>query len=57
MLILNTLKELWTKATDYVQEYSDKLNEVRIVTGATEEEAKRMGEVYRSMAQEMNVSS
>lgn len=37
--------------------YNDALNEIRIVTGATAEEAERMGESYLSMAKRMTVSS
>ena len=53
----HALKTFWTNAVQYATTYHDKLNEIRIVTGATEEEAAQMGQTYRSMAQEQKVSS
>lgn len=57
MLILDKLKEAWNQAVNYAKEYYDALNEIRVVTGMTQEEADVLGESYRQMAQEMNLTS
>lgn len=57
MLIMRGLSSIWSSAKDYAQKYYDKLNEIRIVTMATEEDANRMGTSYRKMARDMKVSS
>jgi len=57
VLIMRSLSSMWQEAKDYAQKYYDKLNEIRIVTMSSEEEASKMGETYRRMAREMNVSS
>jgi len=57
MVLLNGLKKLWGNATEYVHEYYDLLNEVRIVTGKTVEEADSLGKTYVQMADDMKVSS
>lgn len=51
------IREFWTNGWEYAQSYYDQLNEIRIVTGQTAEEAEKMGKVYRNMAKEMSVSS
>ncbi len=51
------IREFWTNGWEYAQSYYDQLNEIRIVTGHTAEEAEAMGKVYRNMAKEMSVSS
>lgn len=51
------IREFWTNGWEYAQSYYDQLNEIRIVTGQTAEEAERMGKTYRRMAKEMSVSS
>lgn len=38
MLVLRGLTTLWRNATEYAQQYYDKLNEIRIVTGKTQAE-------------------
>ena len=50
-------KEFFQEAIRYATEFNDKLNEIRIVTGSAEEEARKMGATYRNMAKEMSVSS
>ena len=57
MMIINKLQEAWRQAVDYASEYFDALNEIRVVTGMTQEEADALGESYRQMAQEMNLTS
>lgn len=49
--------KFWSDAVSYAQEYYDKLNEIRIVTGSTEEQANAMGRAYRQMAKDMSVTS
>ena len=41
MLILRGVSSVWSNATDYAQEYHDKLNEIRIVTGKSQTEVSR----------------
>lgn len=57
VLVLRGLTTLWRNATEYAQQYYDKLNEIRIVTGKTQAEAQQLGQRYRSMAKEMKVAS
>lgn len=51
--VVQTFKE----AVQYSTAFYDKLNEIRIVTGKTEEEATQLGTQFRNMAQELSVSS
>lgn len=51
------LSDFWREASTYAQDYYNKLNEIRIVTGATEEQANSMGRTYRDLASAMSVSS
>lgn len=55
--VSNALSTFWRNAQEYAKGYYDQLNEIRIVTGKTEEDANRMGQTYREMAQSMSVSS
>lgn len=48
MLVLRGLSSLWQKATDFAQQYYDKLNEIRIVTGKSQADVNRMGQQYRT---------
>lgn len=57
MIIYRTLMNTWREAITYVKEYYDYMNEIRIVTGMSQEEANRLGESYRNLADEMSVSS
>lgn len=45
------------EAVSYSTTFYDKLNEIRIVTGKTEEQAGQLGDQFRNMAQELSVSS
>lgn len=56
-LIVENLKKAWDSAVEYAKTYYDALNEIRVVTGMTQEEADALGESYRQMAQEMNLTS
>lgn len=57
MLIINKLQEAWRDAVEYAKTYYDAMNEIRVVTGMTQEEADALGESYRQMAKEMNLTS
>ena len=52
-----TITNTFRDATNYVSSFYDALNEIRIVTGMTEEQASVVGEDYIKMAKEMSVSS
>lgn len=57
MAVIRTVNNLIQSTTEYVSKYYDKMNEIRIITKGTEEEAERLGKTYRNLAQEMSVSS
>ena len=57
MVVLRGLKSLWNNMTDYAKSYYDAMNEIRIVTMMSEEEAEKLGASYRQLAAEMSVSS
>lgn len=57
MLVIRQLREVWRDALSYAKEYYDALNEIRVVSGATAEEAEQLGVQYRAMAQQMNITS
>lgn len=48
MLVLRGLSSQWQMATDFAQQYYDKLNEIRIVTGKSQADVNRMGQQYRT---------
>lgn len=48
MLVLRGLSSLWDNAIDFAQQYYDKLNEIRIVTGKSQADVNRMGQQYRT---------
>jgi len=53
----NTLKNMFQDAISYASEYYDLMNEIRIVSGYSEEQAAKLGAEYRTLAKEMSVSS
>lgn len=57
MYASKALSDFWKNGWEYAQKYYDLLNEIQIVTGATEAEAATMGKTYRQMAKDMKVSS
>lgn len=57
MLVLRGLTEIWRQATAFAQKYYDQLNEIRIVTGKSQQQIDRMGKVYRKLAKDMNVTA
>lgn len=54
---LKVLKDQWSAAIEYATTYYDKLNEIRVVTMKTEEEATKIGQDLRNLAKEMKVTS
>ena len=54
---IQAIKEFWNNAWEYATTYYDKLNEIRVVTGKTAEEAEALGKNFRRMASELSVSS
>lgn len=57
MVAMKLLSNMWSSATEFAKEYHDALNEIRMVTGMTSEEAQSLGEDYIKLAKEMKVSS
>ena len=57
MVVMRGLKNMWTGMVNYAKSYYDAMNEIRIVTGYTEEQAEQLGASYRALAADMSVSS
>lgn len=57
MIVMRGLRSMWNSMTEYAKSYYDAMNEIRIVTMQSEEEAEQLGVSYRKLAQEMSVSS
>lgn len=57
LAVIRMIKNVLSDMVEYVSEYYDKMNEIRIITGSTEAEAQRLGETYRGLAESMSVSS
>lgn len=55
--IITGIRQLWRDAKSFAKEYYDTLNEIRVVTGKSQEEANALGESFRTMASEMSVSA
>lgn len=56
-IVMRELRKLWGEAIKYVSEYYDKMNEIRVVTGKTQQQADQLGDSLRKMASEYSVSS
>lgn len=54
---MRMVRDMWRDAISYAKEYGEAMNEIRIVTGYSEEQANTLGERYRGLAEEMGVSS
>ena len=54
---IRQLKKQWSAAIEYASSYYDKMNEIRVVTGKTEQDAERIGASYRKLAKELSVTS
>lgn len=48
---------MWQDAKKYAEEYYDALNEIRLVTGMTQEQADVLGQQYRDLAEDLHVTS
>ena len=57
MVVMRGLKNMWDGMVSYAKSYYDAMNEIRIVTGYTEEQAEKLGASYRQLAADMSVSS
>lgn len=57
MVIMRGLRNMWNGMVEYAKSYYDAMNEIRIVTGYTEEQAEQLGASYRALAADMSVSS
>lgn len=57
MVVIRGIRTLWRNAITYATEYYDRLNEIRVVTGKSQEEAMELGAQFREIASEMSVSS
>ena len=57
MAVIKTIKSLIQNTVEYVSEYSDKMNEIQMITLKSNTEVAELAENYRSIAENMNVSS
>ena len=57
MAVIRTITSLINNMVDYVSEYSDKMNEIQMITMKTDAEVAQLADTYRSMAKDMSVSS
>lgn len=55
--VIRTINNLIKNTVEYVSEYYDKMNEIQIITQKSSEEVAQLGDKYRKIAEEMNVSS
>lgn len=57
MAVIRTISSLIKNMTEYVSEYSDKMNEIQMITLKSSTEVAQLADSYRKIAKEMNVSS
>ena len=57
MAVIRTVSNLINNMVDYVSEYSDKMNEIQMITMKSDGEVAQLAERYRDIAKEMSVSS
>lgn len=57
LVVMRGLNSIWREMTEYAASYYDAMNEIRIVTNYTQEQADALGASYRQMAKDMSVSS
>ena len=57
MAVIRTIKGIISSTVEYVSQYYDKMNEIQIITQKSSEEVAKLGETYRDIADQMNVSS
>ena len=56
-VLFESLRSGWDMAKSHAEEYYDLLNQIRIVSGMSEEEADALGDKYIDMAKDMKVGS
>lgn len=57
MAVIRTINSLIQNTVEYVSSYSDKMNEIQMITLKSNEEVEKLADRYREIASEMNVSS
>lgn len=57
MAVIRSISNLIKSTVEYVSEYSDKMNEIQMITLKTDEEINDLANTYRNLAEMMNVSS
>ena len=57
MAVIRMISSLIQNTVEYVTAYSDKMNEIQMITLKTDEEVAGLAETYRDLAEMMNVSS
>ena len=56
-LPIQAVKQFWNNAWEYATQYYDRMNEIRIVTLKSEDDANKLSDSFRNMAHELSVSS
>ena len=57
MAVIRSISSLIQNTVEYVSEYSDKMNEIQMITLKTDAEVAELADTYRNLAEMMNVSS
>lgn len=57
MAVIRTINGLISNTVEYVSQYYDKMNEIQMITLKSNEEVEELGNTYRQLAEDMNVSS
>lgn len=57
IVVMRMMRQIWTEAIKYAQEYYDKMNEIQIVTMKSSSEIAQLSTQYKAMASELKISS
>lgn len=57
MAVIRLISNLMSNMVEYVSEYSDKMNEIQMITMKTDAEVANLAKTYRDLAKDMSVSS
>lgn len=57
MAVIRAISSLMSNMVEYVTEYSDKMNEIQMITLKTNDEVSELSERYREISRELNASS
>lgn len=57
MAVIRAITSLMSNMIEYVSEYSDKMNEIQMITMKTDAEVEKLAKTYRDLAADMSVSS